>query len=314
MLGVHYPAKAKPGSPVRVMRDKVAGSILPFDQPDGRAEMMSFIPPFAAREEPGWARGGLFALAVSLITSLSATAGQVSSVDLELVLCVDISSSMSEAEQRLQREGYVNALHDVAVLQSIESGRRGRIAVAYVEWAGPNHQSVLIPWTVLDEPEDAAAFGEVLRAQPIARGRGTSISGALLAAGKLMAEGPASDRRVIDVSGDGPNNAGLALQPVRDALIAAGVTINGLAISLHAADTLDSFGPRYVELYYESCVIGGSESFIVRVDSTAEFAKAIRKKLVNEIAGLSAGVQPAAYQIRSRAVVDCVTIGGAPGR
>jgi hypothetical protein len=221
---------------------------------------------------------------------------------------------MSEAEQRLQREGYVNALHDVAVLQSIESGRRGRIAVAYVEWAGPNHQSVLIPWTVLDEPEDAAAFGEVLRAQPIARGRGTSISGALLAAGKLMAEGPASDRRVIDVSGDGPNNAGLALQPVRDALIAAGVTINGLAISLHAADTLDSFGPRYVELYYESCVIGGSEAFIVRVDSTAEFAKAIRKKLVNEIAGLSAGVQPAAYQIRSRAVVDCVTIGGAPGR
>jgi hypothetical protein len=314
MLGVHYPAKAKPGSPVRVMRDKVAGSILPFDQPDGRAEMMSFIPPFAAREEPGWARGGLFALAVSLITSLSATAGQVSSVDLELVLCVDISSSMSEAEQRLQREGYVNALHDVAVLQSIESGRRGRIAVAYVEWAGPNHQSVLIPWTVLDEPEDAAAFGEVLRAQPIARGRGTSISGALLAAGKLMAEGPASDRRVIDVSGDGPNNAGLALQPVRDALIAAGVTINGLAISLHAADTLDSFGPRYVELYYESCVIGGSEAFIVRVDSTAEFAKAIRKKLVNEIAGLSAGVQPAAYQIRSPAVVDCVTIGGAPGR
>lgn len=296
------------------MRDKVAGSILPFDQPDGRAEMRSFVPRFAGREEPGRARGGLFALAVSLTTSLSATAEQVSSVDLELVLCVDVSSSMSEAEQRLQREGYISALRDPAVLQSIESGRRGRIAVAYVEWAGPNHQRVLIPWTVLDEPEDAAAFGEVLRARPIARGRGTSISGALLAAGKLLAEGPASDRRVIDVSGDGPNNAGLPLQDVRDALIAAGVTINGLAISLHAADTLDIFGPRYVELYYESCVIGGSDAFIVSVDSTAEFAKAIRKKLVNEIAGLSAGVQPAAYQIRSRAVVDCVTIGAAPGR
>jgi hypothetical protein len=296
------------------MRHKVAGSIFLFDQPDGRAEMMPFVPRVAGRKRSGRARGGLLALAVSLTTSLSATAEQVSSVDLELVLCVDVSSSMSEAEQRLQREGYVNALHDVAVLQSIESGRRGRIAIAYVEWAGPNHQSVLIPWTVLDEPEDAAAFGEVLRAQPIVRGRATSISGALLAAGQLLAEGPASDRRVIDVSGDGPNNAGLPLQPMRDALIAAGVTINGLAISLHAADTLDSFGPRYVELYYESCVIGGSDAFIVRVDSTAEFAKAIRKKLVNEIAGLSAGVQPAAYQIRSRAVVDCVTIGGAPGR
>ncbi|WP_214474908.1 DUF1194 domain-containing protein [Mesorhizobium sp. dw_380] len=296
------------------MRDKVAGSILSFDQPERRADMMSFVPPFAGQEESRRARGGLFALAVSLTTSLSATAAQVPSVDLELVLCVDVSSSMSEAEQRLQREGYVNALHDSAVLQSIESGRRGRIAIAYVEWAGPTHQSVLIPWTVLDEPEDAAAFGEVLRAQPIVRGRGTSISGAILAAGKLLAEGPASDRRVIDVSGDGPNNAGLPLQPVRDAFIAAGVTINGLAISLHAADTLDSFGPRYVELYYESCVIGGSDAFIVRVDSTAEFAKAIRKKLVNEIAGLSAGMQPAAHQIRSRPDVDCVTIGVAPGR
>ncbi|WP_051333882.1 DUF1194 domain-containing protein [Mesorhizobium sp. WSM3224] len=296
------------------MRDKVAGSILSFDQPDGRANMMPFDPPFAGQEESGRARGWLFALAVSLTTSLSATAAQVSSVDLELVLCVDVSSSMSEAEQRLQREGYVNALHDPAVLQSIESGRSGRIAIAYVEWAGPNHQSVLIPWTVLDGPQDAAAFGEVLRAQPIVRGRGTSISGAILAAGKLLAEGPGSDRRVIDVSGDGPNNAGLPLQPVRDALIAAGVTINGLAISLQAADMLDSFGPRFVELYYKSCVIGGSDAFIVRVDSTAEFATAIRKKLVNEIAGLSAGVQPAAYQIRSRADVDCVTIGGAPGR
>jgi hypothetical protein len=205
-------------------------------------------------------------------------------------------------------------MHDPAVLQSIESGRRGRIAITYVEWAGPNHQSVLIPWAVLDDPEDSAAFGEALRAQPIVRGRGTSISGALLAAGKLLAEGPASDRRVIDVSGDGPNNAGLPLQPVRDALIAGGVTINGLAISLHAADTLDSFGPRYVELYYESCVTGGPGAFIVTVENTADFAKAIRNKLVNEIAGLSASVQPAAYQIHSRPVVDCVTIGEAPGR
>ncbi|MER8369618.1 DUF1194 domain-containing protein [Mesorhizobium sp. M0306] len=94
-------------------------SILPFDQPDGRAEMMSFIPRFAGRRKPERARGVLFPLAVSLTTSLSATAEQVSSVDLELVLCVDVSSSMSETEQRLQREGYVNALLDAAVLQSI---------------------------------------------------------------------------------------------------------------------------------------------------------------------------------------------------
>jgi hypothetical protein len=275
---------------------------------------MPSVPRIDERAEPGRARGTLFAVLMSLAMPLPAAAERISSVDLELVLCADVSSSMSEAEQHLQREGYVSALHDPAVLRSIKSGRRGRIAIAYVEWAGPNYQRVLMPWTVLDTPNDAAAFAEALRVQPIVRGHGTSISGALLAAGKLLAGSPVGDRMVIDVSGDGPNNAGLPLQPVHDALIAAGVTINGLAISLHAADTLDSFGPGYVELYYESCVIGGSDAFIVTVENTADFAKAIRNKLVNEIAGLSASVQPAAFQIHSRPGVDCVSIGEAPGR
>ncbi|WP_292372671.1 DUF1194 domain-containing protein [Mesorhizobium sp.] len=246
--------------------------------------------------------------------SVPATAERISSVDLELVLCVDVSSSVSEEELHLQREGYVSALRDPAVLRSIKSGRRGRIPVAYVEWAGPNYQRVLMPWTVFDTPDDAAAFAEALRVQPIASGRGTSISGALLTAGKLLAGSPVGDRMVIDVSGDGPNNAGLPLQPVHDALIDAGVTINGLAISLHAADTLDSFGPGYVGLYYESCVIVGPGAFIVTVEHTADFAKAIRYKLVNEIAGFSASVQPAAFQIHSRRGVDCVSIGETPGR
>lgn len=92
------------------------------------------------------------------------------------------------------------------------------------------------------------------------------------------------------------------------------MTINGLAISLRAADTLDSFGPHFIELYYESCVIGGSNAFVVTVENTADFANAIRKKLVNEIAGLSAKVQPATYRSHSRPVVDCDTIGETPGR
>ncbi|TPK72058.1 DUF1194 domain-containing protein [Mesorhizobium sp. B2-4-15] len=274
--------------------------------------MMSFVPRYAAQK--GQARGRLFAVAVGVTMSMSATAEPVSSVDLELVLSVDVSSSMSEAEQRLQRQGYVEALQDAKVWQSIKSGRRGRIGITYVEWAGPDHQSVRIPWAILEQPDDAAAFAEALRAQPIIRGRGTSISGALLLAGKLLAGGPAGDRQVIDVSGDGPNNAGLPLQPVHDTLIADGVTINGLVISLHADDTLDSFGPRYVELYYESCVIGGSGTFVVTVANTADFANAIRNKLVNEIAGLSASVHPAAYQVHSGPVVDCDTVGEAPGR
>ncbi|WP_189546194.1 DUF1194 domain-containing protein [Mesorhizobium sp. M2E.F.Ca.ET.209.01.1.1] len=171
-----------------------------------------------------------------------------------------------------------------------------------------------MPWTVLDTPDDAAGFAGALRVQPIVRGHGTSITGALLAAGKLLAGSPIGDRMVIDVSGDGPNNAGLPLPPVRDALIGSGVTINGLAISLHSADTPDNFGPGNVELYYENCVIGGSGGFIVAVENTADFAKAIRNKLVGEIAGFSFGVQPAAFQIHSRRSFDCVSIGQAPGR
>lgn len=271
-------------------------------------------PRIAERAEHERTRGTLFAILASLAMPVPAAAERTSSVDLELVLCADVSSSMSEEELHLQREGYVSALRDPVVLRSIKSGRHGRIALAYVEWAGPNYQRVLVPWTVIDTPSDAAALAEALRAQPIVRGRGTSISGALLAADKLLAGAPAGDRTVIDVSGDGPNNAGLPLQPVHDAFIDAGVTINGLAISLHAADTFDSFGPGYVELYYENCVIGGSGAFIATVENTADFAKAIRNKLVNEIAGFSVSVQPAAFQIHSRRSVDCVSIGEAPGR
>lgn len=275
---------------------------------------MPLTPCIADRAEPGRAKGTLFAALLSLAMPATSTAERISSVDLELVLCADVSSSMSEEELHLQREGYVSALRDPVVLRSIKSGRHGKIAIAYLEWAGPNYQRVLVPWTVLDTPDDAAGFAGALRVQPIVRGHGTSITGALLAAGKLLAGSPIADRMVIDVSGDGPNNAGLPLQPVRDALIDSGITINGLAISLHSADILDSFGPGYVVLYYENCVIGGSGAFIATVENTADFAKAIRNKLVNEIAGSSFSVQPAAFQIHSRRSVDCVSIGEAPGR
>jgi hypothetical protein len=177
-----------------------------------------------------------------------------------------------------------------------------------------NDQRVLMPWTVLDEPEDAVAFAGALRGQPFVKGFGTSISGALLAARDLLASAPGSDRQVVDVSGDGPNNTGLPLQPIHDALVAGGVTINGLAISLRATDTLNNFGPHYTELYYATCVIGGPSAFVIRVDNTADFAKSIRNKLVTEIAGEIAKVMPAAYQTRSRPVVDCVSTVAVPGR
>ena len=178
--------------------------------------------------------GLLLAVALSSPT-WAASEKSAGAVDLELVIAVDVSSSMSQEEQHVQREGYVGALRIPDVLRVIKSGRRGRIAIAYFEWARPEYQRVLVPWTVIDGPADAAAIADAIDGQPAIPQGGTAISVGLRFAGRLLqTSGLVSDRRVVDVSGDGPNNAGPRVAPARDALIARGVTINGLVISLPA--------------------------------------------------------------------------------
>jgi Protein of unknown function (DUF1194) len=215
-----------------------------------------------------------------------ASAAAQTAVDLELVIAVDVSLSMDLDEQRLQREGYVAAFRDAALQKAIASGPQGRIAVVYMEWAGPHWQSVIIPWTVIDGVQAARAFADRLEAQPITRERWTSISGALQFAksllGKSNAAGP---RRVIDISGDGPNNAGPPVLAVRAALLADGIVINGLPIMLKAASP-GFFDLPDLDSYYAGCVIGGPGSFMVPVKTVAELKEAIRRKLLLEIAGL----------------------------
>ena len=176
-------------------------------------------------------------------------------VDLELVIAVDVSTSMSDQEQRMQREGYVGALLSPEVMRAIRSGRRGRIALAYLEWARPEYQRVIVPWTVIEDPTDAAGAAKLIRGQPMLPQGGTSISTALLSAARLLLNsGLESDRQVVDVSGDGPNNAGPTVESARDALIARGVTINGLAISIPVGepyDMIESFPLNYVISYYK---------------------------------------------------------------
>jgi hypothetical protein len=217
-----------------------------------------------------------------------ASAAAQTAVDLELVVAVDVSLSMDLDEQRLQREGYVAAFRDAAMQKAIASGPQGRIAVVYMEWAGPHWQSVIIPWTVIDGVQAASAFADRLEAQPITRERWTSISGALQFAksllGKSNAAGP---RRVIDISGDGPNNAGPPVLAVRAALLADGIVINGLPIMLKAASP-GFFDLPDLDRYYASCVIGGPGSFMVPVKDVAELKEAIRRKLLLEISGLDA--------------------------
>lgn len=228
-------------------------------------------------------------------------------VDLELVLAVDVSLSMDIDEQRLQREGYVSAFRDPDVIKAITSGPNGRIAVVYVEWAGPDIQSIVMPWSVLDGESAAVEFSRRLEGMPISRARMTSISGALQFSDRLFDEsGVRGLRRVIDVSGDGPNNAGAPVVPVRDAIVAKGVVINGLPILLKRPTSL--FDLENLDRYYADCVIGGTGAFSIPVREPGEFRNATRRKLLLEIAGLPAP-QPRLFRVQagpSEATADCL--------
>lgn len=212
-------------------------------------------------------------------------------VDLELVIAVDVSLSMDLDEQRLQRDGYVAAFRDAEIIKAIVSGAHGRIAVTYVEWAGPASQSVVIPWTVIDGEKAARAFADRLEATPITRARLTSISSALKFSHDLFSSSGAKGiRRVIDISGDGPNNAGLPVLPARDEVVAGGIVINGLPIVFRLS-AYSAFDIPDLDRYYANCVIGGAGAFMVPVRDMVEFASAIRRKLLLEISGLTPPVQ-----------------------
>ena len=214
-------------------------------------------------------------------------------VDLELILAVDVSRSMDFDEQQLQRDGYIAAITDPAIIAAIGRGANGRIALSYVEWAGPNKQSVVVGWRVVDGAASARAFAAVLAEAPMQTFRGTSISGGLAFAQSMLAgNGYAAPRHAIDVLGDGPNNMGMPIEAVREKVLSAGTTINGLPIMIKQPDFFAAIGN--FDLYYEDCVIGGPGAFVVVVRSAGQFDEAIRRKLVLEIAGAAPLLIPAA--------------------
>ena len=230
--------------------------------------------------------------AAVLLAAASPAARADTAVDLELVLAVDISGSVDEVEAALQREGYAAAIVHPAVLDAIRSGFLRRIAVAYIEWADHFQQAVVVPWRVIEDEATAHAFAERLAAAPYGRGRYTSISAAIeFAAPMFEGNGIEGTRRVIDVSGDGPNNSGRLAPDARDAAVAKGITVNGLPI---VNQRMNRFGPPMpgLDLYYRDCVIGGPGAFIVVAEDFASFAVAVRRKLVLEIAGLAPPPRP----------------------
>lgn len=214
------------------------------------------------------------------------SAAAASEVDVELVLAVDISLSMDYDELRLQRQGYVDALRDPEVLRAIRGGLNGRIAVAYFEWAGFGLQHVIVPWTLVHTREDLDTVIQRLEAAPINRHRRTSISGALMTSMDLFSRSPFQGRRrVIDISGDGPNNEGPLVHVAREAVIQAGIVINGLPVMIKRQQA-GWFDIDMLDDYYEDCVIGGAGSFMIPVNDKDAFAQAIRTKLIMEISDL----------------------------
>jgi hypothetical protein len=209
-------------------------------------------------------------------------------VDLELVLAVDVSRSMSPADLEIQREGYAAALTSPEVLRAIAGGPLGRIGLTYVEWSGAGWQRIVVDWTLIGTPEDAREVADTILFGAGGTLRRTSISGALLFSRDRLAASPfTAPRQVIDISGDGPNNEGPPVTEARDAVLAAGITINGLPLMRQDAPG-DVWHIERLDLYYRDCVIGGPGAFVVPVETWDAFPGAVRRKLVLEISGLAA--------------------------
>src|SRR3954452_3579459 len=229
-------------------------------------------------------RAALSTLALALLLlATPAPARAETDVDLALVIAVDVSYSMDPDEQELQRQGFVEAFRSQLVHDAIRRGMLGRIAVVYMEWAGSTDQQVLVPWTVIDNPESAMAFAGLLAEKPTRRASRTSVSGAIDFSVKLLSEsGLTPTRQVIDVSGDGPNNQGRVVTAARDEAVAKGITINGLPIMLKAPGPWDI---EDLDLYYRDCVIGGAGAFLVPVGAGGQVVQSVRTKSLREVAG-----------------------------
>jgi hypothetical protein len=207
-------------------------------------------------------------------------------VALELILAVDSSTSVGPWEYALQIDGLARAFRAPEVIAAVrQAGERG-IAVALVEWAGSGNQSLAVEWTVVRDEITGEAFAQEIEATARSFvGRGTALAEALAFMIPLFeGNGLQGVRRVIDISGDGRDNRGAAPEVSRDRALAAGITVNGLAILEDVPDLGE---------YYAERVAGGAGAFVMSAARYEDFAAAIVKKLLREIAGAPLASAPA---------------------
>ncbi|MEM9781468.1 MAG: DUF1194 domain-containing protein [Pseudomonadota bacterium] len=246
-------------------------------------------------------RKTLFGLAAILTLVLPARAE--TPVDVELVLAVDVSRSMTARELEIQRRGYAEALVSDDVIQAIRfGGPHGQIALTYIEWADAYAQRLIVDWTLVRSRVDAEAFAAKLTTNFTEALRRTSISGIIDHAIPLFdANGFAGERQVIDISGDGPNNAGRPVLAARADASARNITINGLPLM-----TREGLGTQWhledLDEYYRHCVISGPAAFVIPVLTWEDFPDAVRQKLILELVGR----QPDDARVHRVAGYDCL--------
>jgi hypothetical protein len=233
----------------------------------------------------------VISLAIAAIGPLAGAARAAEAVDVAVVLAADVSRSINDEEFDLQRSGYAAAITSPRLLDAIHSGAHGAIAVTFVEWAGAAEQKTVIDWSVIRDEAGARKFAATLLSAPRSYTGHTAIGAAIDFAADLLGEsGPAADRRLIDVSGDGTNNQGRPVTEARDAALKAGLTINGLAIFNRRAAKEGSYlalhtnPPGGILKYYRDNAIGGPGSFALSIDDFNSFGEAMIRKLVTEIA------------------------------
>ena len=233
--------------------------------------------------------GLLVAVAAGLLGAGMAPSRAAEKVDLLLVLAADVSRSIDSDKYELQRKGYAAAMSDPDVLRAIAAGPNGRIAVAFVEWAGAGSQRLVIDWTLIGTPDEATAFGARVAVAPRSFYDRTAIGSAIDFSTAVFAHAPyAADRRIIDVSGDGTSNGGRDIGTARDDALAHGVTaINGIVIlsDMNGPDYLvqHTHPPGGLAAYYRANVIGGVNAFVATADGFETFGRSLVQKLIQEI-------------------------------
>ena len=219
-----------------------------------------------------------------LAAAFPAPAAEMVPVDVELVLAADGSGSIDDEELKLQRQGYAEAITHPRVLAAIRGGYRQAIAIAYIEWGAPESQHVIVDWTLIKDEATAKAFAEKLVREPRAAWGYNSISNAIaFSADMIRNNNYNGSRKVIDVSGDGPQIGGMPLERIRAEAIDEDITINALAIN-NKDGMLRGPGGMPLDEHYRRDVIGGFGAFVEVAESRADLNRALLKKLIREIA------------------------------